>query len=66
MYAHSDQDVLIFRLNNQGMLDMLESEYSKTLGDYVLTYLLGNTGSLAAFTAALTSDLINQRTVTSS
>ncbi|CAO1351142.1 unnamed protein product [Diamesa serratosioi] len=66
MYAHSDQDVLIFRLNNQGMLDMLESEYSKTLGDYVVTYLLGNSGSLAAFTAALTSDLINQRTVTSS
>lgn len=65
MFAHSDQDVLIFRLNDQGMLDMLESEYSKTLGDFVVTYLMGNNGSLTAFTAALTIDLMNQRTVTS-
>lgn len=63
MFAHSDEDVLIFRLNDEGMLDMLESEYSKTLEDLMVTYLMGNNGSIAAFTAALTIELVNQRTV---
>ena len=63
MFAHSDEDVLIFRLNDEGMLDMLESEYSKTLGDLMVTYLMGSNGSVAVFTAALTIDLVNQRTV---
>lgn len=63
MFAQSDEDVLIFRLNDEGMLDMLESEYSKTLEDLMVTYLMGNNGSIAGFTAALTIELVNQRTV---
>lgn len=64
MYADNESDELLFQLNNQGTLDMLETEYSKTLDTLMDQYLRNATGSLPAFTAALTLDLVQSVTVT--
>ncbi|CAG9800671.1 unnamed protein product [Chironomus riparius] len=65
MYADCEQDELLFQLNEVGTLDMLESDYSKTLTNFMQQYLHGSNGSLPAFTSALTLDLVNRMTVTS-
>jgi mitotic spindle assembly checkpoint protein MAD1 len=65
MYADCEQDELLFQLNDVGTLDMLESDYSKTLTNFMQQYLHGSNGSLPAFTSALTLDLVNRMTVTS-
>lgn len=64
MYADSENDELLFQLNSQGTLDMLETEYSKTLDTLMDQYLRSSTGCLPAFTAALTLDLVHRVTVT--
>ena len=65
MYADGEHDELLFQLNDVGTLDMLESDYSKTLTNFMQQYLHGSNGSLPAFTSALTLDLVNRMTVTS-
>lgn len=65
MYADNEHDELLFQLNDVGALDMLESEYSKTLNSFIQQYLHGANGSLPAFTSALTLDLVTRMTVTS-
>lgn len=64
MYADHETDELIFQLNEEGSLDMLETEYSKILSEFVSQYLSGPQGSLPSFTAALTLELVNRATVT--
>lgn len=66
MFADNENDELMFQLNSQGTLDMLETEYSKTLDTLMDQYLRNATGSLPSFTSALTLDLIQRMTVTTS
>lgn len=39
MYADSENEYLNFRLTDQGVVDMLESEYSDSLADMIGTHL---------------------------
>lgn len=64
MYADTEQDELLFQLNSTGTLDMLETEYSKTLDTFMDQYLRSANGSLPGFMSALTLDLINRCTMT--
>lgn len=66
MFADDERDELIFQLNTQGTLNMLETEYSKTLEALMQQYLQSSTGSLPAFTSALTLDLAQRVTMTTS
>uniref|UniRef100_A0A1B0GGT3 Mitotic checkpoint protein mad1 n=2 Tax=Lutzomyia longipalpis TaxID=7200 RepID=A0A1B0GGT3_LUTLO len=61
MYAENEGDYLNFRFND-GVLDMLETEYSISLQDMMRTHL-GAQNSLPAFLSALTLDLISRTTV---
>lgn len=63
MYADSETDDLMFQLNAQGTLDMLETEYSKTLDVLMDQYLRSASGCLPAFTSALTLDLVSRITM---
>lgn len=62
MFAENEADELLFLFNGEGQLDMVETEYSKVLSGFMSQYLQGPNGSLAAFTAALTIELVNQMT----
>uniref|UniRef100_A0A1B0DME3 Uncharacterized protein n=2 Tax=Phlebotomus papatasi TaxID=29031 RepID=A0A1B0DME3_PHLPP len=62
MYAENEDDFLNFRLNESGVLDMLETEYSISLRDMMRTHL-GAHNSLPAFLSALTMDLFNRTTI---
>lgn len=64
MFADSENDELMFQLNELGSLDMLETEFSQTLEPLMDQYLRCANGKLPAFTSALTLDLINRVTVT--
>lgn len=66
MFADNENDELLFQLNDEGTLDMLETEYSKTplFTGLVTQYLQSSNGSLPSFTAALTLELVNRMTVT--
>lgn len=64
MYADNESDELMFQLNTQGTLDMLETEYSQTLDTLMDQYLRSASGGLPAFTSALTLDLVNRVTMT--
>lgn len=64
MYADNENDELMFQLNEQGTLDMLETTYSTTLGTLMDQYLRSVSGSLPAFTSALTLDLVLRATMT--
>lgn len=64
VYAESEDEYLNFRINESGVLDMLETEYSISLADMMRTHL-GTHNSLPAFLSALTLDLFNKVTVIS-
>lgn len=64
MYAETEDDFLSFRINESGVLDMLESDYSVSLGDMMKQHL-GEHKSLPSFLATLTMDLFNRTTVIS-
>lgn len=64
VYAESEDEYLNFRINESGVLDMLETEYSISLADMMRTHL-GTHNSLPAFLSALTLDLFNRVTVIS-
>lgn len=66
MFADDERDELIFQLNSHGTLNMLETEYSKTLEALMEQYLQSASGSLPAFTSALTLDLAQRVTVSAS
>jgi hypothetical protein len=63
MYAEQESDELIFQLNDEGTMDMLETEYSKMLHGLVNRHLCGPNSSLPSFTAALTTELVSRMTV---
>lgn len=62
MYAESADDYLSFRLNDEGVLDMLETEYSEQLNDFMATHL-ANHNSLPAFLSSLTLELFKRTTI---
>lgn len=64
MFADSESDELMFQLNDEGSLDMLETVYSQALEPLMDQYLRCPNGKLPAFTSALTLELINRMTVT--
>lgn len=64
VYAESEDEYLNFRINESGVLDMLETEYSISLADMMRTHLSTH-NSLPAFLSALTLDLFNRVTVIS-
>ncbi len=64
MYADRETDELNFQFNEEGSLDMLETEYSQMLNTFISQYLNCPNGSLPAFTSALTLELVNRMTVT--
>lgn len=64
MFADSENDELMFQLNEQGSLDMLETEFSQALEPLMDQYLHCPNGKLPAFTSGLTLELINRMTVT--
>lgn len=61
MYAESADDYLHFRLNEEGALDILETEYSNSLSDMIKTHLQ-NHNSLPAFLSSLTLELFKRTT----
>ena len=61
MYAEHQGEYLNFRLNESGILDMLETEYSISLADMMQTHLAAHR-SLPAFLSSLTLDLFNKTT----
>jgi hypothetical protein len=62
MFAENEDDHLLFELNDINDLELLENNYSKLLCSFMQQYLHGSNGSLPAFTAALTLDLVNRIT----
>lgn len=62
MYADSADDYLHFRLNDEGALDILETEYSTSLADMMRTHLQSH-NSLPAFLSSLTLELFNRTTI---
>lgn len=64
MYSDAEHDELMFQLNPNGLLDMLETEYSQSLDGLMDQYLRCPNGGLPAFMGALTLDLINRVTMT--
>ncbi|XP_055380040.1 mitotic spindle assembly checkpoint protein MAD1 [Condylostylus longicornis] len=62
MYADSEDEYLNFRLNESGILDMLETDYSISLNEMVSTHLAAH-NSLPAFLSALTLELFNRTTI---
>jgi mitotic spindle assembly checkpoint protein MAD1 len=63
MYAECEEDYLNFRLNDAGVLDMLETDYSVSLEEMMRTQLATH-NSLPAFLSALTLELLNKSTIT--
>jgi mitotic spindle assembly checkpoint protein MAD1 len=63
MYAECEEDYLNFRLNESGVLDMLETEYSESLAEMMRTQLAKH-NSLPAFLSALTLELLTKSTIT--
>lgn len=65
VYADHEHDELEFLFNDEGTLDMLETDYSRTdLLSGLADYLQGPNGSLPYYLAALTIELKNKATVT--
>lgn len=62
MYAENENEYLNFRLNESGILDMLETDYSISIGDMVRQHLSTHK-SLPAFLSTLTLELFNKTTV---
>ncbi|XP_055905594.1 mitotic spindle assembly checkpoint protein MAD1 [Eupeodes corollae] len=62
MYAETPDDYLNFRLNDSGILDMLETPYSVSLKEMMQSQLAAHK-SLPAFLSTLTLELFNKVTV---
>uniref|UniRef100_U5EX09 Putative attachment n=1 Tax=Corethrella appendiculata TaxID=1370023 RepID=U5EX09_9DIPT len=63
MYAESADEYLNFNVNENGsVLNMLETQYSISLGDMMQTHLASH-GSFPAFLSTLTLELFNRTTV---
>lgn len=61
MYAEDEEDCLLFQIQSDGEIQLLENEYSSQLGEYIRTYLV-NAESFPAFLAAITLDLFKSTT----
>lgn len=63
MYAQQAEDQLYFEVNPDGDLNLLENEFSATLGPMIDLHLI-HQNSIPVFLSAITMDLFNQRTIT--
>lgn len=61
MYAENENDNLLFEIQSDGTIQLLENEYVSQLSDYITTYL-ENAGSFPAFLASITLDLFKLST----
>lgn len=61
MYAEHEEDYLLFQIQSDGEIQLLENEYSNQLNDYIRTYLV-NAESFPAFLASITLDLYKSTT----
>jgi len=62
MYADSPGDFLLFSQSSSGEMQLLETEFSTTLGDLIDAYL-SHSDSIPAFLASVTMDLFNKQTL---
>lgn len=62
MYAESPDDYLNFRLNQEGTLDLLESQYYESLTEMIKSQLAPH-NQLPAFLSSLTLELFNRTTM---
>jgi len=62
MYAESANDFLLFCQSNTGEMQLLETEYSESVGDLIDAYL-GHADSIPAFLSSVTIDLFNKQTM---
>lgn len=63
MYAEQPDDTLCFEVNQEGDLNLLENEFSATLGPMIDLHLI-HQKSIPVFLSAITMDLFNQKTMT--
>lgn len=63
MYAEQEDDVICFEVNQDGDLNLLENEFSGTLGQMIELHLI-HQKSVPVFLSAITIDLFNQKTMT--
>ena len=61
LFAESEEEYLNFRLNESGVLDMLQTNYSVSLTDMMQKHLVAR-NSLPAFLSTLTLELFNKTT----
>lgn len=62
MYAESANDILCFEVNQEGDLNLLENEFSATLGPMIDLHLM-HQNSIPVFLSAITMDLFQQKTI---
>ncbi|XP_077992721.1 mitotic spindle assembly checkpoint protein MAD1-like [Glandiceps talaboti] len=62
MYAESSEDSLMFQSTDTGNFQLLETEFSSTLGDLVEQYLI-RLDSIPAFLSSLTHELFSRQTM---
>ncbi|XP_019773275.2 mitotic spindle assembly checkpoint protein MAD1 [Dendroctonus ponderosae] len=63
MYAESADNILCFEVNQEGDLNLLENEFSATLGSMIDLHLI-HQNSIPVFLSAITMDLFHQKTIT--
>lgn len=63
MYADREDDVICFEVNQDGDLNLLQNEFSATLGQMIELHLI-HQKSVPVFLSAITIDLFNQKTMT--
>jgi len=61
MYAESEEDKLLFEITSDETIQLLQTEYSDRLHEYISTYL-ESSDSVPAFLAAITLDLFKTLT----
>ncbi|XP_033117765.1 mitotic spindle assembly checkpoint protein MAD1-like [Anneissia japonica] len=62
MYAEQPEDMLLFQWTSSGDMQLLENEFSSTLGDFIKTYLQQQQ-SIPAFLSNITLDLFSKQTI---
>lgn len=61
MYAENERDYLLFKLDPSGEMQLLETEYSKTLKNLIELHL-HHQNSIPMFLSSITADLFSQQT----
>lgn len=62
MYAEHEEDYLLFKLDSSGSMQLLETEYSKSLSSLINLHL-HHQNSIPMFLSSITADLFSQQTM---